>query len=60
MDVIFLDSEPTETERKILALRTKLVNFQSHLLTSETPRDRKIAVERIRVTQKQIKQLEEN
>ena len=54
MDVIFFDIEPTETERKILALRTKLVNFQGHFFTAKTKRDERIAMERIRAIQAEI------
>ena len=60
MNEIYFDSEPSEIENQILSLRTKLVNFENHLLIAKTPRDRKIAIGRIKVIQKQLKQILQN
>ena len=56
-EIIHLDSEPSEIENQILNLRTKLEAFKTHLLLARTPRDRKIAISRIKVLEKQIKNL---
>lgn len=59
-DIIYFDSEPSEIENQILNLRTKLENFKGHLLIAKTAKDRKIAIGRIKVIQKQLKQILQN
>lgn len=60
MNEIYFDDEPTETETKILNLRTKLEIFKTHLLTAKTKREQKIAMDRIRVIQAEIHALTYN
>lgn len=57
MNEIYFDTDESDFDRQVLALRTKLINFEGHLLIAKTPRERKIAISRIKVIQKQLKTL---